>query len=582
MKKIIVSLVALVVALGASADAAMDLTSSITSLGFPSMELGMVSSDLGSYTNLPYARNVWDLKVFEGRLYAGSGNSGNSPSPNPNAGPVYIMSYDFLTQKWVNELATDRMQQIDIFRILDDGNLYIPGHDLRAKYSCLYVRNKNATGSSPWRYYQLADDASSHAYDVTMFDDRIVACGYKIWLSTNETPANVSTITSSATLRKFAFFNFADNLYAPGEVTNGNAVTVAHLAKGSTNFTSSVMTHSAIYPDHTVQAGDPKMYPQRSVSFNSRVLYIAGFRQNDHQILPTDLYTATDGESTFTASRVSLASGAVPWDLEVINGAVYLLWTTANGDKFNNHISVSTDGETFSELFCFTTDTFARSFDYHDGNFYFGLGTENADIFNPRNGKNDALIHADSGKVLSVPYDLTPTAKPVIDDVVVSDVWTNTLTVAVRGSGLKTGSISVTLTDSQNQSTAAQIISSFGGSCTFTSLTPGETYTVVVSATNDNGTTTDDSVSVKTYGCTTVAPRANYDDSSNTLTFTCDNIDRSAYCTVYEVGAGSGSVWAASIKTTLAQVVFDSSFGAAKPTSLASWFDGCKALVSIT
>jgi hypothetical protein len=36
-----------------------------------------------------YARNVWDMQVFNGRLYFGHGNASNL-NPSPNAGPINV------------------------------------------------------------------------------------------------------------------------------------------------------------------------------------------------------------------------------------------------------------------------------------------------------------------------------------------------------------------------------------------------------------------------------------------------------------------------------------------------------------
>ena len=44
--------------------------------------------------------------------------------------------------------------------------------------------------------------------------------------------------------------------------------------------------------------------------------------------------------------------------------------------KFVNHVSATSDGKSFTELFSFEAPTFARSMEYLDGFVYFGLGTE--------------------------------------------------------------------------------------------------------------------------------------------------------------------------------------------------------------
>lgn len=57
-----------------AAPAAVDVSSSIAVLGSP-------------FKKAAYARNVWDMQLFGGKIYLGHGNSSNN-APSPNAGPV--------------------------------------------------------------------------------------------------------------------------------------------------------------------------------------------------------------------------------------------------------------------------------------------------------------------------------------------------------------------------------------------------------------------------------------------------------------------------------------------------------------
>ena len=66
--------------------ASVDVTSKVEILGNPYSEL----YKSGGYI---YARNIWDMQVFSGKLYIGAGNS-NNKGPAPNAehrGQVMLM-----------------------------------------------------------------------------------------------------------------------------------------------------------------------------------------------------------------------------------------------------------------------------------------------------------------------------------------------------------------------------------------------------------------------------------------------------------------------------------------------------------
>ncbi|QUL57177.1 hypothetical protein KDC22_12320 [Paenibacillus tritici] len=65
---------------GQMAAAAPDVSLSVTVLGSP-------------FKKAPYARNVWDMQLFDGKIYLGHGNSSNN-APSSNAGPVPIYYWD--------------------------------------------------------------------------------------------------------------------------------------------------------------------------------------------------------------------------------------------------------------------------------------------------------------------------------------------------------------------------------------------------------------------------------------------------------------------------------------------------------
>ena len=60
-----------------------------------------------------YARNIWDMQLFEDKIYIGAGNSSNE-GPAQNAGRVYVVSLDPKTAKFKYEFKIAE-EQIDIF-----------------------------------------------------------------------------------------------------------------------------------------------------------------------------------------------------------------------------------------------------------------------------------------------------------------------------------------------------------------------------------------------------------------------------------------------------------------------------------
>jgi hypothetical protein len=74
---------------------------------------------------------------------------------------------------------------------------------------------------------------------------------------------------------------------------------------------------------------------------------------------------------------VSLPGKAKPWDVLVRNGKLYVLGVIANQTgNYTVTVSETADLAQWKELFRFQSDTFARSFEELNGDFYFGLGSE--------------------------------------------------------------------------------------------------------------------------------------------------------------------------------------------------------------
>ena len=389
-----------------------DLTASLVNHGIP------LSS---KYTTQYYARNPWDLKAFEGRLYIGSGNSANT-GPNTNAGPVPIKSYNPATSNCVDELVIQQ-EQIDVFRILDDGGLYIPGHDPKGGNGSVYLRSPGSSGANAWKQFNNLTGCE-HCYDVTMFDGKFIASGSNLWVSPNTNAANVAAFSAyNISGRRYSMLRFPNTLYAVGTAMVGGTVGtltyadnfgIDRLPKGGAfapvenagSTTRRYADKQYVFPGIDDMVVKKEYIVQRPVSFGSRVIYIGGLSHNDHQLLPLAAFSAVDGDGYFTATRIALPEGAVPWDTLVAGDKVYLLWTTKSDDKFVNHVSESSDGLAFTEIFRFTADSFARSFEYLKRRFYFGLGAENVDIFSPYSAAKSSLLSAVSGTILSCPYDL--------------------------------------------------------------------------------------------------------------------------------------------------------------------------------
>ncbi|WP_336961383.1 sialidase family protein [Sphingobium aquiterrae] len=351
----------------------------------------------------PYARNIWTMKVFEDRLYLGTGNSSNF-GPSSNAGPIPVVSYD--GDKFTEEYTVNEEQ---IARFYQAGNvLFVPGHDSRDdwSYGNLYRRVDG-------RWSKLRNIPHGiHVYDIRQYGGRLIAAGgaydqpISAWISDDNAetwkpaallpnPALAETVTPAGRIarvlgqqsqvvgRFWTLFEIGDTLYASTTAPLGRTQDDAHprmatlfrFDSARNGFQPLAFGHmTALFPGASAN-GDQTGLVERWVKLGKETIYIGGWQHNDHQWIPNGLYAATSPEK---ARRLPLSPAEQPWDILVKDGRLYCLSAREEGpDQFR--ISVTRFDRTLKNgkvLLTFAAPTFARSFAVYQGRFYFGLGSE--------------------------------------------------------------------------------------------------------------------------------------------------------------------------------------------------------------
>lgn len=328
-----------------------DVTSRVVSLGIP-------LEDRYPSGEAVYARNVWDLHAFDGRLYIGGGNS-SSAGPARNAGPVPIVSYDPVDDDFIGEGRVDD-EQIDVYRTLN-GVLVVPGHDPRGTAS---IGNFYRLDDNGWVKLATIPDAV-HVYDLALFNGALFAAGstYRlggtVFMSDND-GGRWRQFPVLGDGRVHTLFEVDGVLYASGQIGTISSYT----SRGGFEI---VRRHAFFdgYDTNLVRIA-------RYASFNERIVYIVAYGTNDHQWNPAGLSVAS---SESDAHRITLPGGTLPRDLIVHRDAVYVL-SQPEDEPGTNIVFGSRDLDEWTEILRFTTDTFARSFEVLDDALYFGLGTQ--------------------------------------------------------------------------------------------------------------------------------------------------------------------------------------------------------------
>lgn len=371
------------------AQTTIDVSSQIENLGNPTKTKWPDTN-----TACRYARNIWDMETFNGKVYLGSGNSSNS-SPCPNAGPVPLISYNPTTNLFSTE-TTVAEHQIDLFRQIDFGTgngpqLVLPGHDPAGADNITWDRLESGT----WVLHQASPSVGSdvkHVYDLLLDGSDLVAgsggLGASVFTSTDNNKIFNSWVPTDTPegYRAYTLFKIGGKVYA-SHAWNYDTDTSREFYGGglwekstATSFTRlTTKTMPVMFPATTPVTSS---IIRRPTNYQNSLLYIGAQNINDHQWNPFGLYKVGQVSPTGgigNPSRINHPTqslNAKPWDIELIDQKAYILWSYTQNNNQLISVTSSTDLTNWSEEFHFSSASFARSFENLNGDWYFGLGTD--------------------------------------------------------------------------------------------------------------------------------------------------------------------------------------------------------------
>jgi hypothetical protein len=353
------------------AQAVVDVTDHLELLGNPTKK---------QYDAHPYARNVWDMEVEGNRIYLGSGNSSNK-GPSPNAGPAHVYYFDTTTHQFIDSFTTND-EQIERFVRLQK-TLYIPGHDPR--------------GSDPASIYRLDIGGNwsriaidgVHIYDLQEFNhsvwvgrgifayerNALISENLPGFLS-NQPSWNYLPVPSSiqTTSRIYHFFQVGKTLLAAGSPLLGSDRPGFFEYFPTLNKWLQVTNGKRFFPGAPSSISPDRYTIRKDAVLNRTLLYIGSETYNDHQYYPIGLYRAS---SLNYVKQIPLESGFLPWDVMVRDRTAYVLSARQKApNQFIIRVQKSVDLLNWNTIVEFTRPSFARSFEYLKGDFYFGMGIE--------------------------------------------------------------------------------------------------------------------------------------------------------------------------------------------------------------
>jgi hypothetical protein len=380
----------------------------------PQQALGFVVADATPYLNLignpfrnrlpyaqnAYARNVWDMQVFDNRLYLGHGNSNNEP-PVPNAGPVEIWYYDAEQRQFGYDYVLPE-EQIDHFIVIDDV-MYVPGHDPRNTEGRIYFLKQGGSweSSNPIR-------GSLHVYDFYSFQgtwfaalgvgqptSQVIATsqdeGATWQLST--LPVPMLDMFQPSIYRAWEFFEVDGDLlvsvlpswrYMARQDDSGNLIinTYDPLSSAVYRLISHIngqIEFEAVNTDFFAGLSTPEIdYSEgrivHPIRFVDWLVYIGARTLTDHNWTSFGLFSSDD---SYQIQVYTFEPGEVPYDLLVEDNTAYVLLTSLVSDGRNRtRVMATCDLVTWREVLQFEAEGYSRSFALYLRNFYFGQATD--------------------------------------------------------------------------------------------------------------------------------------------------------------------------------------------------------------
>lgn len=383
-------------------------------------------------------QSVWDLQVFEGRVYLGGGNTTVNPGRND------IWAYHPATEKFVNEFDNINSEAIEVLRVIDD-RLYVPASDPASGDSMkFYYRDLGGT----WKSVSSSPNMA-HIRDVAKTGGKLLSVGNTrdpdniagLVLS-DKNGGGMDQIQSTNSPRYigyavdnffYSILNYAGQTFVTGgyfDYTDRIEVTYGPNYNFQTNpndYTSSPLSGIAVYNPATEKLSYDRFYdaslvdqyvddfdflpstPPAFVNQDSRIFLRFFSTAQSGNVLAYALrgYSLTTADDLYHKEyqnnhglyiKTSLQSppiaAAFPGEPDVIGEDVFVkggvFYALANRKITNNSFVVSVwrsatpqNNETWEKLFHFSSAGRAKSFEYLGGDFYFGLGADNGENTTP-------------------------------------------------------------------------------------------------------------------------------------------------------------------------------------------------------
>lgn len=348
------------------------------------------------------ALNVWDLQVFKGKVYLGGGSTVS------NAGPINVWAYDPSSQKFIKEYTVDE-EAIEHYRVFDN-RLYIPAADpTQGDRHKFYLRD-----DGQWHKYASAAVQLAHVRDLIKTNSDLLLVGnsrqpdkpsFKGAAIAKMTQDGVNFQLAGVDNIKFNGVTLADyNWFFTVFQYQERILATNSLLRDADNYSGAITEYNSQSQQFVLnfELQNDEMIPKNWLGRNSKYGIKVIYRPwkpvefQNHLVYPVRSYSILSdnyrqaymnslgffdksgmGKSPRT---LRLPHRALGEDVLVIEDELYVL---ANKKRRDGKFIVSvyqTDRLDrrikWQQVVQFKSTNKARSFEYLDGTFYFGLGQD--------------------------------------------------------------------------------------------------------------------------------------------------------------------------------------------------------------
>ena len=308
----------------------------------------------------PYARNVWDMQRFGGRIYLSQGDEID------NRGPAEIWTLDPASGRLQRDFVTDE-EQVESFRVLD-GELYAPGFDPRSGWSLGTFYRLERTG---WERHRTIPRAL-HTFDLAWHAGTLFAAtggrgraGEPTLLASADRGRTWLPV-SEQTQRIYTLFELGGALYAAPKLRTDGDTSRALLRYDGARFRATGVTGATLLPGLPDTAGRVL----RPVAFRDALVYVVAAGAINWK--PAGLAVARSLDDVralpFPDPR------AAPYDLLVRGDTLFALTSTPVDSGYVVRVYATERLNGWRERVRFRSPAFARSFEEAGGDFFIGLG----------------------------------------------------------------------------------------------------------------------------------------------------------------------------------------------------------------